>query len=44
MVLPLDRQPGVFPLSAARFLSASFIVYRLGIETRGKSLEAISAH
>lgn len=44
VVLPLAGQAGVFALGAACFLAAAFIVYCFGIETRGESLETISAH
>ncbi|MBP0632760.1 hypothetical protein, partial [Cupriavidus sp. AcVe19-1a] len=40
----LAGQAGVFALGAACFLAAAIIVYCFGIETRGESLETISAH
>ncbi|GAB7547901.1 MFS transporter [Cupriavidus sp. 8B] len=42
LVLPIAGQAGVFCLGALCFLAAALIVYRFGIETRGKALETIA--
>ncbi|EHP44192.1 major facilitator transporter [Cupriavidus basilensis OR16] len=42
LVLPIAGQAGVFCLGALCFLAAAMIVYRFGIETRGKALETIA--
>lgn len=42
LVLPIAGQTGVFGLGAACFAAAALIVYQFGIETRGKSLEALA--
>ena len=42
-ILPLAGQGGVFALGAGTFLIAALTVLLLGVETRGKTLEAISA-
>jgi putative MFS transporter len=43
VVLPTAGQVGVFSLGAASFVVAALVVYLFGIETKGKSLEEISA-
>ncbi len=35
-------QPGVFALGAGSFVVAAVLVLTLGVETRGRTLEAIS--
>ena len=42
-ILPLAGQGGVFALGAGTFLIAALTGLLLGVETRGKTLEAISA-
>jgi MFS transporter, putative metabolite:H+ symporter len=43
VILPRTGQNGVFALGAGTFLIAALSVLLLGVETRGKTLEAISA-
>ena len=43
LVLPVAGQIGVFALGALSFLLAAFAVLLLGIETKGKLLEEVSA-
>jgi putative MFS transporter len=43
VILPVAEQTGVFALGASCFLLAAFIVLVLGIETKGKVLEEVSA-
>jgi putative MFS transporter len=43
VILPLAGQGGVFAFAAGAFLLAALIVVLLGVETRGKTLEMISA-
>lgn len=43
IVLPITGQAGVFALGAACFLIAALVVAALGIETKGKVLESVSA-
>jgi putative MFS transporter len=43
LILPRAGQAGVFALGAGTFLIAALNVLLLGVETRGKTLEAISA-
>ena len=43
VILPLAGQAGVFAFAAGAFLLAALIVVLLGTETRGKTLEMISA-
>jgi len=42
IVLPIAGQSGVFTLGAASFVIAALVVVLLGVETKGKSLEAVS--
>ena len=42
LVLPVAGQAGVFCLGALCFLAAAAIVFRFGIETRGRALETIA--
>jgi putative MFS transporter len=42
LALSVVGQPGVFMVGAGCFVIAALIVYRLGVETRGLSLEDIS--
>jgi MFS transporter, putative metabolite:H+ symporter len=42
VVLPSLGQGGVFALGAGSFLVAAMVVFALGIETKGKQLEALS--
>jgi putative MFS transporter len=43
VVLPAAGQSGVFSLGAASFAVAALVVFLFGVETRGKTLEEISA-
>jgi putative MFS transporter len=43
VVLPLAGQIGVFALGAGCFVIAAFVVVALGVETKGKVLEEVSA-
>lgn len=43
MILPVAGRSGVFSLGAACFVIASLVVLFLGVETKGKKLEEISA-
>ena len=43
VILPRTGQNGVFALGAGTFLIAALSVLLLGVETRGKTLEEISA-
>ncbi len=43
VMLPITGQTGVFMLGAISFVIAAIVVMVLGIETRGKSLEQLSA-
>lgn len=42
IILPVAGQTGVFGLGAACFVMAALVVYKFGIETRGRSLEEIA--
>jgi putative MFS transporter len=43
VILPVAGQIGVFALGASCFVVAALVVIALGVETRGKVLEAVSA-
>ena len=43
VILPVAGQLGVFTLGAGCFVIAAFVVVALGVETRGKVLEEVSA-
>jgi putative MFS transporter len=43
VVLPSTGQSGVFGLGAASFVIAALVVFLFGVETKGKTLEEISA-
>lgn len=43
VVLPVAGQAGVFTLGAASFVIAALVVLALGVETRGHTLETVSA-
>lgn len=42
LILPMAGQFGVFSLGAACFAAAAIVVHRFGVETRGRSLEALA--
>ena len=42
LVFPITGQGGVFALGAACFVIAALVVWRFGMETRGKTLEELS--
>lgn len=43
VILPFTGHTGVFTLGAISFAAAALIVLTMGIETKGKSLEEVSA-
>jgi putative MFS transporter len=42
VLLPITGQAGIFTLGAASFIVAALVVFALGAETKGQSLEQLS--